>query len=60
MNKRKFMRLTVYDKDGNVVYNSDNGSPDAIMAAIALYHDTGYEIHVMFLEEDLPINETNN
>lgn len=57
---KKFFRVTVYDKDCNVVYNSDNGSPDVIMAAIALYHDTGYEIHVMFLEEDISVNETNN
>ncbi len=52
--------VTVYDKDGNVVFSQDPANVQNVQSCIDLWHAPGTEICLAFREVDVPqVNNPN-
>lgn len=52
--------VTVYDKDGNVVFSQDPANVQNVQSCIDLWHEAGTEICLAFREIDLPTSNNVN
>lgn len=52
--------VTVYDKDGNVVFSQDPANVQNVQSCIDLWHEAGTEICLAFREIDVPRTDNSN
>lgn len=52
--------VTVYDKDGNVVFSQDPANVQNVQSCIDLWHEAGTEICLAFREIDVSENNNSN
>lgn len=57
--KQTKLVITVYDKDGNVVFCQDPATIANVQSCIDLWHEVGNEISLAFREIDVPSNTVN-
>ena len=57
--KQTKLVVTVYDKDGNLVFCQDPATFDNVRSCVDLWHEVGNEIYLAFREVELSISKSN-